>query len=184
MKHGGATRKNKHPLYATWCSIIDRCYNPNAKRYSDYGGRGIGMCELWRHDFAAFAHAVGPRPAGHTLDRKDNNAGYFPWNMRWATAKEQSRNRRGRRTWEWAGETFMLSEWVDILEMDFDALRARLDTHRTLVSSEPEIYRLRVKGNRTEIYSRINKKYLGSLDRFCDENDVLNFLRVSGGRSD
>ena len=73
IKHGLATRNSPHPLYATWTSIIERCYNINAARYPDYGGRGILMCDEWRHDFPQFIKDIGPRPAGHSLDRIDNN---------------------------------------------------------------------------------------------------------------
>ncbi len=183
-KHGGAGRSEKHPLYNTWCGIIDRCYNPKSARFADYGGRGISLFAPWRHDFAAFAAYLGNRPKGCSLDRINNDLGYQPGNLRWASNLEQSRNRRNRRRWEWGGENLMLSEWVEVLEMDFDALRARLDTYQTLVSQTPEIYRTRVKGNKTEIYSRTNKRYLGSLPLSCDENDILEFLRVAGGRSE
>lgn len=92
-KHG----VSGHPLYETWHAMMARCNNPNARSFKNYGGRGITVWEPWQ-DAAAFIEWVeqtlGPRPAGHTLDRIDNDNGYEPGNVRWATHSEQARNRR------------------------------------------------------------------------------------------
>jgi hypothetical protein len=71
-----------------------RCFNTSRAEYPLYGGRGITVCERWKNSFAAFLEDMGERPDGHTLDRIDMNSGYEPGNCRWATATEQSRNRR------------------------------------------------------------------------------------------
>lgn len=73
-----------------------RCYNPNATRYSSWGGRGIRVCDKWLNSFDAFLADMGPRPADKTsLDRyPDNDGNYEVGNVRWATAKEQALNRR------------------------------------------------------------------------------------------
>ena len=34
-------------LYDVWHSIRQRCKNPNAQFYADYGGRGISICKEW-----------------------------------------------------------------------------------------------------------------------------------------
>lgn len=85
---------SRTPMYVIWTAIIQRCTNPHHVRYADYGGRGITICPEWRHDFAAFYAYVGDRPPGLTLDRIDNNSGYQPGNLRWATYVEQRANRR------------------------------------------------------------------------------------------
>lgn len=88
-----------HPLYGTWISILQRCENPDRPAYARYGARGIRVCPEW-HDLAVFVAWIeanlGPRPAGMTLDRADNDGNYEPGNVRWATRSQQERNKRRR----------------------------------------------------------------------------------------
>lgn len=94
--------KTTHPLYDIYNDMRGRCERPTHRRFADYGGRGIKVCERWRDDFWAFVADMGPRPEGKTpggrarwtLDRIDNDQGYRPGNCRWATQSEQSKNRR------------------------------------------------------------------------------------------
>ena len=83
-----------HYLYRTWDGIIQRCTNPNAHQYHNYGGRGINICQRWRLSFLAFLEDMGDRPNGCSLDRIDNNGNYEPTNCRWATHKQQRSNTR------------------------------------------------------------------------------------------
>lgn len=82
--------------YAAWWSARDRCTNPNAQHWANYGGRGVTMCSRWAADggFEAFLEDMGEPPAGLSLDRIDNDRGYEPGNCRWATARTQARNTR------------------------------------------------------------------------------------------
>lgn len=88
-----------NPLYGRWRSMIDRCQNPQNTSWKDYGGRGITVCDRWR-DFAAFEEDIlrdlGPCPPGLTMDRINNDGGYCPGNVRWATRSQQALNRRPR----------------------------------------------------------------------------------------
>lgn len=88
-------------LYAIWSTMNARCHNPKHPKYRDYGARGITVCEEWRREdpdgFWNFFVAVGNRPEGLSLDRKDNSKGYSPDNVRWATVSEQNRNKRPTR---------------------------------------------------------------------------------------
>ena len=72
-----------------------RCTNENTAGAKNYIGRGISYDPSW-NDFEAFLADMGDRPAGKTLDRRDNDLGYSKANCRWATPLEQRHNRRAR----------------------------------------------------------------------------------------
>src|SRR5690606_24180088 len=88
---------SKHPAYAVWRSMIDRCRLPTHQAWKNYGGRGIQVCKAWQ-TFEGFWADMGPsyRP-GLSLDRIDVDGNYAPDNCRWVTTKEQNRNRRTNR---------------------------------------------------------------------------------------
>lgn len=83
-------------VYKSWCKIKERCFNPNDKSYKDYGGKGVTMYPAWINDFVAYRDHVGTPPKDglrYSIDRLDNNIGYFPNNLRWATDELQARNK-------------------------------------------------------------------------------------------
>lgn len=85
----------KHPAYAVWRSMNDRCRLPTHQAWANYGGRGITVCENWRTSFEAFWRDMGPTyQAGLTLDRTNNEGPYSSENCRWVSFKEQARNKR------------------------------------------------------------------------------------------
>lgn len=100
----GACKRNKHTkLYSVWSSLKDRCLNPNSKYYSYYGGRGITVYDEWINSFDKFQQFIIGKfgvidEAKHlTIDRIDNDKGYYPDNIRLATMQEQAFNKRDRK---------------------------------------------------------------------------------------
>lgn len=97
VKHG-LTSGGAHPYYSVHNSMMHRCYNVNNKDYIYYGGRGISVYKPW-HDVVVFLewleNVLGPKPdASYSLDRINNDGDYEPSNLRWASKKEQTNNRR------------------------------------------------------------------------------------------
>ena len=113
-------------IYGIWCSMKERCNNPQCKSFKNYGGRDITVCERWL-EFENFYADMGERPEGLSLERIDNNKGYSLDNCKWATRKEQMRNSRRNRMIEYQGQTKCLSEWAQMFGMRFERLRERLN---------------------------------------------------------
>lgn len=89
---------SKHPAFAVWRSMLDRCRLPTHQAWRNYGARGISVCERWQR-FENFWADMGPTyRTGLTLDRTDNNGNYEPTNCRWVPHKQQARNKRNN-TW-------------------------------------------------------------------------------------
>jgi hypothetical protein len=103
------------PEYQAWSQMKNRCTNPSAPKYKNYGGRGITICERWLESFDNFLADMGPRPSPvHSLDRRKNHLGYAPGNCRWATSTEQNRNTRRTRNVQVNGATMLLIEALDV----------------------------------------------------------------------
>jgi len=96
--HQGTHRMTRHPAYAVYRSMIDRCRLPTHQAWKNYGARGIRVCDRWAEGFENFWEDMGSAyEPGLTLDRTDNNGNYSPENCRWVTMAQQVRNRRNSR---------------------------------------------------------------------------------------
>lgn len=126
---GYTTRRiSKTILYRRWKGIKERCYNPNNRGYSRYGGRGIYMCDEWLNNPQAFydwAISSGFKPE-LSIDRKDNNGPYAPWNCRWADSKVQGNNKRNTRHFMIDGKDISLGELTDWCIKEYGVSRGYL----------------------------------------------------------
>lgn len=122
--HGESTSK----LYGVWCTMKNRCYNPNVDMYHNYGARGITVCDEWLHSYVNFrdwAYSHGYKE--HlSIDRIDNNLGYSPSNCRWIPLSEQARNKRNTIYLTYNGETKRVQEWAEIVGISAHTITARV----------------------------------------------------------
>ena len=116
-------------IYATWCSMKERCNNPHNKSYARYGGRGIKLCPEWESDFIAFKDWAFSNGYDDTLtiDRIDVDSGYDPTNCRWVTTAQQNRNYSRNRLLTLNGVTKCLSDWADDAGVNRATLAFRLE---------------------------------------------------------
>ena len=108
-KHGLCKNKS----YRTWCGIKDRCLNSNTPSFKNYGGRGITVCDRWVNSFENFYEDMGEPSKELSIERVDNNKGYFKTNCKWATRSEQSRNKRNVRLITYKNKTQTILEWAN-----------------------------------------------------------------------
>lgn len=117
--------KMKHPLYYVWQSMLNRCRNSKSPSFHRYGGRGIAVCDRWKGSFDAFVADMGERPAGYTIERKNNDGNYEPSNCKWATRKEQQMNRGNAVFVEIQGSKFRAVELSEFTGMKPDTIIER-----------------------------------------------------------
>lgn len=112
-------------IYVVWQNMWQRCTNPNHKSFRRYGGRGIGVTPAWR-SFEQFYADIPPKPEGrYQLDRIDNEQGYEPRNVRWATPRRNGRNRANNKLITWQGKTQCIADWADEIGISYIVLKAR-----------------------------------------------------------
>ena len=127
-KHHTHGHRNER-IYKTWHGIKARCCNPSSDNYNNYGLRGITVCDEWKNNFQNFydwAVKNGYRD-DLSIDRIDNDKGYFPENCRWETSKGQQRNKRNNRLLTRNGETHCLAEWAEITGINRSTISDRID---------------------------------------------------------
>lgn len=132
IRIGNLNRKyhySNRRMYAIYRAMILRCYNPNIKGFSDYGGRGIEVCEEWRSEngfdvFYEWAIQNGYEE-NLTIDRIDVNRNYKPSNCRWVTNLKQQNNRRNNIMLTYDGKTQSLKEWSRELNINYSAMHWR-----------------------------------------------------------
>lgn len=127
--HGHTTSGVISRTYNVWSKMLSRCNDPNLEAYEKYGGRGIKVCERW-HKFENFLADMGEIPKGLTIERKNNNLGYFKDNCCYADMKTQSNNRRSNHIVEYQGKKFTLIQLAEFTGVDYGMLRQRISTRK------------------------------------------------------
>lgn len=137
VERGGATthHSTKTRLYKIWDGMRGRCKRETHKHFKDYGGRGVSVCTEWESFdiFKEWAIANGYID-GLTLDRIDCNGNYEPKNCRWATMKEQARNKRNNHRVTVEGRTMTLSECVEQYSIPKSTIRWREQHNRDIIT--------------------------------------------------
>lgn len=112
--------------YKSWTNLIQRCTNKNNTKWSDYGGRGISVCDRWLASFENFFEDMGECKYPLEIDRINNEGNYEPGNCRWATRKEQANNTRFSVHITFNGETNSLTDWARIAGVTVSTMHTRL----------------------------------------------------------
>lgn len=130
-RHGHCrTPKTQSKEWRAWNAMIRRCTYPSMDRYPRYGGRGITVCDKWRHSFQAFLADVGPAPTpSHTLGRIKNDGHYEPGNVEWQLKGTQARNKSSNRVITHNGESLTLIEWCERTGLKRQTIQMRLDVY-------------------------------------------------------
>jgi hypothetical protein len=130
-RNGRSSRKHglsQSKTYRIWNGMKQRCSNPNDNYYHLYGARGVTVCQRWCDSFQAFVDDMGEKPSSeYSIDRyPDKDGPYEPGNCRWATMKEQQRNRRNNVMLTIGGATMCVAEWAEKQGIRVGMIRDRL----------------------------------------------------------
>lgn len=125
--HGFARMGKRTGLYNVWAGMKNRCYNVNSHDYKHYGGRGITVCNEWKHSFPAFLRDMADGyKKGVKIERVDNNGDYEKGNCKWATHTQQMRNKRNNRCFRFFGELITIAEFCEKTKTNSGTIYSRI----------------------------------------------------------
>ena len=131
-------------LYRIYTNIKTRCYNEKSPNYSNYGGKGIKMCNEWEYSFTSFktwSFANGYND-NLTIDRIDNNKGYFPENCRWVDKFVQANNKNNNIYYQFHGIKHTIGEWSRIIPINKKAVYRRLEKGNDVIDLFEKAYNM------------------------------------------
>ncbi len=133
-KHGMSNTR----IYGCWKNMKSRCYSANNKRYKNYGGRNISVCDKWVHNFDEFYKWALLNGYNDTLtiERIDVNGNYSPQNCKWIPFYEQQLNTTRSRYVTYKEQTHTLAEWARIFDMPPHIVCGRLTKGWTMEEVE------------------------------------------------
>lgn len=122
------SKKDNQRLWSIYHGMKKRCLNPNCRRYKDYGGRGIKVCEEWLSGFDNFADWAKQNGYidGLTIERKNVDGNYEPRNCEWITLEQQARNKRETIRVVYCEEEKPLISWCEELGLSYDTMHDRI----------------------------------------------------------
>ena len=112
-------------LYKVWYAMNYRCYDKKSNSYSNYGARGITVCDEWRKDFKTFESWAlnNGYSEGLSIERINVNGNYCPENCTWATHLEQCNNMRRNIFVTYLGKTKTLAQWSREMNRTYESRR-------------------------------------------------------------
>lgn len=171
-------KKRYRSEYCIWDHIKGRCSNKNHHAYRRYGGRGITVCKRWKESFLSFLEDVGNRPQGMSLDRLDNDGGYWcgkcdecryynrPANCEWRTNTQQQNNTRATIRVTVGDQTKTLREWSDATGIPIGLLRRRVRSNRLnnfLKPYHPKVWKY-------SVHTQTRRLWRAIIERCCNPN--------------
>ena len=111
---------SRSPTWVSWSKLRQRIITKKNKTYAS-----IDYDKRWE-DFEVFLQDMGERPEGCSIDRIDNTKGYYKENCRWATQREQCRNKSNNVILTYNGLTMCATDWSEYLGINTDTIRRRL----------------------------------------------------------
>ncbi len=135
-KYNKTHGESRTRLYHIWGNMINRTTNKNNNDYKNYGGRGIAVCEEWK-DFLTFKEwALGNGYSEElTLDREDNDKGYYPSNCRWADWDTQNNNKQQSTKYKYKGKIQTVDKWAKEFDINRGTLVGRLKRGLTIAEA-------------------------------------------------
>lgn len=126
-KHGHGHDKDgrQTKTYKAWVNMRSRVSGVTDSARRNYSERGISVCERWS-SFINFLEDMGEAPIGLSLERIDNNGSYCKENCCWATAKEQTVNRRITHFVIVDGDRICLKDACKLLDLNYPTIYSRV----------------------------------------------------------
>lgn len=142
IKHGCSRKRKQDKVYMIYIQMKARCNNPKCKDYYRYGGRGISVCERWLNSFENFLADMGRPGHKESLDRIDLDGNYEPGNCKWATDREQARN-RSNNVWVFHdGVKYCMTDYARLFNKNLSSIYGRMKRY----GETPEVATQNSKG--------------------------------------
>lgn len=115
-------------IHYIWSSMIQRCHSDDFRTSRVYKSRGICVCEEWENFENFYQWALNNGYEDNlTIDRINNDKGYYPENCRWVDIITQANNRRTNRIITYFGISHTVAEWGRLFDIPYDRFLQRIN---------------------------------------------------------